>query len=81
MEDNEPSAIPGSQPLLVEVVDGDGARHWTAFDSELVKKYGLAPEDPKAVPSEAEVDTQGDDLDSGSGDVGSGDRKPKAKRL
>lgn len=65
--------------ILVEVVDADGVRHWTASDSDLAKKFGPAPDEPKVVSSEAEVDPQGDDPDTLGDDAGSGDRKPKAK--
>lgn len=85
MDNDQPSVVivrddaPAYQPLLVQVVDENGVRHHTAFDSDLVKKYGVAPEDPKGVPGEAEVDAQGEDRDADDVDTGSGNRKPKAK--
>jgi hypothetical protein len=65
--------------ILIQVEDADGVRHWTAHDSELAKKFGPAPDKPKVVSDEAEVDPQGEDRDTGGNDEGPGDRKPKAK--
>lgn len=76
MTDNQSAAHP--RDLLIQVVDGDGLRHWTAWDSDLAKKYRPAPDESKVVPSEAEVDPQGDDRDASGVGTGSGDRKPKA---
>lgn len=77
MTDNQPSAQPIA--LVIEVVDNKGIRHSTAWDSELAKKYGPAPEEPKVVSSEADMDPQGEDRDPDGVDAGSGNRKPKAK--
>lgn len=65
-----------NQPSVIIVRDDEGRAHFTSPHSALAKKYAK-PEVPE-VPDAPEPPQQGDDLDTGAVDTGSGQRKRKA---